>query len=173
MRRAIALSEESVKQGGGPFGAVIAKMARLSPKHQQRDFGHRPHGSCRGELHSQGDKEIRYIRPCGMWYLYQLRAMSDVSGAIYWAHLDKIYYANDRNDAAKIGFDDDFIYMRDRSETRRPPQTDGNPLLKRLSVPSRCGMQTQKNRILRYDIGFYSQLLVNNNKYRYGFKAYL
>jgi len=32
-------------------------------------------------------------------------------GAIYWAHLDKIYYANDRKDAAKIGFDDDFIYQ--------------------------------------------------------------
>ena len=31
-------------------------------------------------------------------------------GAIYWAHLDKIYYANDRKDAAGIGFDDDFIY---------------------------------------------------------------
>ena len=31
-------------------------------------------------------------------------------GAIYWAHLDKIYYANDRKDAGKIGFDDDFIY---------------------------------------------------------------
>ena len=32
-------------------------------------------------------------------------------GAIYWAHLDKIYYANDRKDAADIGFDDDFIYQ--------------------------------------------------------------
>ena len=32
-------------------------------------------------------------------------------GAIYWAHLDHIYYANDRKDAAKIGFDDDFIYQ--------------------------------------------------------------
>lgn len=31
-------------------------------------------------------------------------------GAIYWAHLDRIYYANDRKDAARIGFDDDFIY---------------------------------------------------------------
>lgn len=31
-------------------------------------------------------------------------------GAIYWARLDKIYYANDRKDAATIGFDDDFIY---------------------------------------------------------------
>ena len=32
-------------------------------------------------------------------------------GAIYWAHIDKIYYANDRKDAARIGFDDDFIYQ--------------------------------------------------------------
>ena len=31
-------------------------------------------------------------------------------GAIYWAHLDAIYYANNRNDAAAIDFDDDFIY---------------------------------------------------------------
>ena len=32
-------------------------------------------------------------------------------GAIYWAHLDHIYYGNDRKDAAKIGFDDEFIYQ--------------------------------------------------------------
>ena len=31
-------------------------------------------------------------------------------GAIYWAHLDKLYYGNDKKDAAKIGFDDAFIY---------------------------------------------------------------
>ena len=32
-------------------------------------------------------------------------------GAIYWAHLDRIFYANNRKDAAAIGFDDDFIYQ--------------------------------------------------------------
>ena len=31
-------------------------------------------------------------------------------GAIYWAHIDKIYYGNDKTDAATIGFDDSFIY---------------------------------------------------------------
>ncbi len=31
-------------------------------------------------------------------------------GAIYWAHIDKIYYANTKADAADIGFDDHFIY---------------------------------------------------------------
>jgi tRNA(Arg) A34 adenosine deaminase TadA len=31
-------------------------------------------------------------------------------GAIYWARLDRIYFANNRNDAAAIGFRDDFLY---------------------------------------------------------------
>ncbi len=30
--------------------------------------------------------------------------------AIYWSHINKIYFGNSRLDAAKIGFDDDFIY---------------------------------------------------------------
>ena len=44
-------------------------------------------------------------------------------GAIYWAHLDKIYYANDRKDAADIGFDDDFIYqeLELKPEYRKKP----------------------------------------------------
>ena len=36
--------------------------------------------------------------------------------AIYWARLQKVYYANTRRDAARIGFDDDFIYR----EVARP-----------------------------------------------------
>ena len=44
-------------------------------------------------------------------------------GAIYWAHLDKIYYANDRKDAARIGFDDDFIYQ----ELEQKPQYRKKP----------------------------------------------
>jgi tRNA(Arg) A34 adenosine deaminase TadA len=31
-------------------------------------------------------------------------------GAIYWARLDKIYFANTKDDAKSIGFDDSFIY---------------------------------------------------------------
>jgi len=32
-------------------------------------------------------------------------------GAIYWSRLEAIYFGNTRHDAAKIGFDDDFIYQ--------------------------------------------------------------
>ena len=44
-------------------------------------------------------------------------------GAIYWAHLDRIYYDNYRKDAARIGFDDEFIYeeIDRRIEDRRKP----------------------------------------------------
>jgi len=31
-------------------------------------------------------------------------------GAIYWAHIRKVYYGNTKQDAAAVGFDDDFIY---------------------------------------------------------------
>ena len=31
-------------------------------------------------------------------------------GAIYWSHLDKVYYSNTKTDAKNIGFDDSFIY---------------------------------------------------------------
>lgn len=31
-------------------------------------------------------------------------------GAIYWAHIDKVYFGNDKTDAKNIGFDDSFIY---------------------------------------------------------------
>jgi tRNA(Arg) A34 adenosine deaminase TadA len=31
-------------------------------------------------------------------------------GAIYWAHIDKIYYGANQLDAASVDFDDSFIY---------------------------------------------------------------
>lgn len=44
-------------------------------------------------------------------------------GAIYWAHLDRVYYGNSKQDAANIDFDDSFIYdelSRDYSERKLP-----------------------------------------------------
>ncbi len=42
-------------------------------------------------------------------------------GAIYWAHLDKLYYAANKHDAADAGFDDSFIYeeLEIKPEDRR------------------------------------------------------
>lgn len=44
-------------------------------------------------------------------------------GAIYWARLDKMYYANNKTDAKNIGFDDSFIYdeLELKPEDRKLP----------------------------------------------------
>ena len=111
MRRAIALSEESVRMGGGPFGAVIVKDGVIvSEASNSVTLDHDPTAHAEvnairkatqklGTFDLEGCEIYTSCEPCPMCL-----------GAIYWAHLDRIYYANDRKDAARIGFDDDFIY---------------------------------------------------------------
>ena len=111
MRRAIELSENSVRNGGGPFGAVIAKDGEIVAEGSNKvtiDNDPTAHAevctirnACQklGTFDLSGCVIYTSCEPCPMCF-----------GAIYWAHLDKIYYANDRKDAVKIGFDDDFIY---------------------------------------------------------------
>lgn len=111
MRRAIALSVESVRNGGGPFGAVIAKDGQIIAEGSNKvtiDCDPTAHAevstirqACKslGTFDLSGCEIFTSCEPCPMCL-----------GAIYWAHIDKIYYANNRNDANAIGFDDDFIY---------------------------------------------------------------
>ena len=112
MLRAIELSKDSVRNGGGPFGAVIAKDGEIVAEGSNCvtiDCDPTAHAevstirkACRklGTFDLSGCVIFTSCEPCPMCL-----------GAIYWAHLDKIYYANDRKDAAAIGFDDDFIYQ--------------------------------------------------------------
>ena len=111
MLRAIRLSEESVKSGGGPFGAVIARNGEVvaeasncvtidcDPTAHAEVSAIRKAAKAIGSFDLGGCSIYTSCEPCPMCL-----------GAIYWAHLDRIYYANDRKDAAKIGFDDEFIY---------------------------------------------------------------
>ena len=112
MRRAIELSADSVRNGGGPFGAVIARNGEIIAE-----------GSNGVTLYNDptAHAEVSTIRKaCQKLNTFDLSGCEIYTscepcpmcfGAIYWAHLDKIYYANDRKDAADIGFDDDFIYQ--------------------------------------------------------------
>lgn len=111
MRRAIALSEESVLKGGGPFGAVIARNGEVVAEASNSvtpDLDPTAHAevnairrACQsvGSFDLQGCDIYCSCEPCPMCL-----------GAIYWARLDRIFYANTRKDAAAIGFDDDLIY---------------------------------------------------------------
>ena len=107
MRRAILLSEKSLREGGGPFGAVIAKNGKIIAEASNSvtiDNDPTAHAEVNcirkathllGTFNLEGCEIYTSCEPCPMCL-----------GAIYWAHLDHIYYANDRVDAAKIGFDD-------------------------------------------------------------------
>lgn len=112
MRKAIELSINSVRNGGGPFGAVIAREGEIiaegsngvtiynDPTAHAEVTAIRKACEKLGTFDLKGCEIYTSCEPCPMCL-----------GAIYWAHLDKIYYANDRKDAADIGFDDDFIYQ--------------------------------------------------------------
>ena len=111
MARAISLSEESVSHGGGPFGAVIARdgdilaeaancvTTHCDPTAHAEVSAIREAAARLGTFDLSGCEIYTSCEPCPMCL-----------GAIYWARLDKIYYANNREDAARAGFDDDFIY---------------------------------------------------------------
>lgn len=111
MQRAIDLSKNSVKSGGGPFGAVIARNGEIiaegsncvtidnDPTAHAEVSTIRKACKALGTYDLSGCEIFTSCEPCPMCL-----------GAIYWAKLDKIYYANDRKDAANIGFADDFIY---------------------------------------------------------------
>lgn len=117
MRRAIALASESVRRGGGPFGAVIVKDGEVvaegsnsvtllnDPTAHAEVSAIRE--ACRklGTFHLEGCTVYTSCEPCPMCL-----------GAIYWAGIKQIFYGNTRKDAADIGFADDFIY----EELERP-----------------------------------------------------
>lgn len=111
MARAIQLSEESVRNGGGPFGAVIAKDGELIA-----EASNCVTIDCDPTAHAEVSAIRKATRKLGTFDLNGCVIYTSCEpcpmclGAIYWARLDKIFYANDRKDAAAIGFDDDFIY---------------------------------------------------------------
>ena len=112
MARAIQLSIEGVQSGrGGPFGAVIVNGGKIIAE-------------AANQVTSSNDPtahaEVLAIRKaCQVLDCFELKNCELYTscepcpmclGAIYWARLSRIYFANTSADAAKIGFDDSFIY---------------------------------------------------------------
>lgn len=110
MRKAIALSIENVKNGGGPFGAVIVRDDEIVATGVNRVTA-----NCDPTAHAEVSA-IREAVKLGTFDLSGCEIYTSCEpcpmclGAIYWAHLDKMYYGNTKSDAKEIGFDDSFIY---------------------------------------------------------------
>lgn len=112
MREAIRMSEENVRSGsGGPFGVVIVKDGRIiatgvntvtstnDPTAHAEVNAIREACRVLGSFQLDGCDVYSSCEPCPMCL-----------GAIYWARPARLFFANGRRDAARILFDDAFIY---------------------------------------------------------------
>ena len=112
MRRAIRLAQEGIDQNaGGPFGAVVVKNGEIIGE---------GHNRVTSTNDPTAHAEVVAIRnACARLETFQLDGCVIYTscepcpmclGAIYWARPDRVFYAATREDAAAIGFDDQFIY---------------------------------------------------------------
>ena len=123
---AIELSREGMNAGkGGPFGCIIVKDGQVvgqgcnSVASTNDPTAHAEivaiKDACKnlGTFQLTGCEIYTSCEPCPMCL-----------GAIYWARPDRVFYANNREDAAAAGFDDDFIYR----ELNVPPEERKIPM---------------------------------------------
>lgn len=111
MTKAIELAEENVTNGGGPFGAVIARDGKIIATGVNRvTANHDPTAHAEVSAIRAACKELGTFDLSGCEIYTSCEPCPMCLGAIYWAHLDKMYYGNDKNDAKRNGFDDSFIY---------------------------------------------------------------
>jgi guanine deaminase len=135
MQRAVALALEKMRaNSGGPFGAVIVRNNTIISEGWN-------------EVTSSNDPtahaEIVAIRrACTLLGTFNLPDCDIYTScepcpmclsAIYWARLERIHYANDRADAARIGFDDALLY----GEVALPPDRRVIPMVRLLEAEAR------------------------------------
>ena len=111
MKRAIELSIESVNNGGGPFGCVIVKDEKIISEGSNKVTSSND-PTAHGEIVAirEACKSINNFSLNGCELYSTCEPCPMCLAAIYWARVDKIYYANTRKDAQKIDFDDSLIY---------------------------------------------------------------
>lgn len=130
MQMAIRLSEQNVEKGlGGPFGAVVVRDGKVIARSANKVTASNDptaHAevsairiACRklGTFDLSGCVIYTSCEPCPMCL-----------GAIYWSRIETIYYANTQADAARIGFDDQFIY----EELARPVDARKLPVIQMM-----------------------------------------
>jgi guanine deaminase len=126
LQQAIDLAAENPRKGGGPYGAVIvqndqiiASSANLVTKKNDPTA----HAEILAIRHAC--QKINYFHLTGCVLYSSCEPCPMCLGAIYWARLKKVYFACNRFDAAKAGFDDSFIYQ----EIQLKPEQRKIPML--------------------------------------------
>jgi len=111
LKTAINLSQSNIDEGGGPFGAIIVKNGKIiaqsanSVTNDNDPTAHAEINAIRlaakklNNFDLSGCEIYSSCEPCPMCL-----------GAIYWAKIDKLYFAGTKIDAQNAGFSDKFIY---------------------------------------------------------------
>ena len=111
MLKAIELSIKSAATIGGPFGCVIVKDNKIISEGSNKVTSTND-PTAHGEIVAIREACLKLntfnLSGCELYSTCEPCPMC--LSAIYWSHIDKIFYANTRNDAKNIDFDDSFIY---------------------------------------------------------------
>lgn len=111
MREAIDLSINNIDNDGGPFGAVIVKDGKIIARGVNRVTSNiDPTAHAEVNAIREASKSLGTFDLSGCEIYSSCEPCPMCLGAIYWARLDKLYFANTKQDAKDIEFDDSFIY---------------------------------------------------------------
>jgi tRNA(Arg) A34 adenosine deaminase TadA len=112
MQEAISLADKNVHNGnGGPFGAVVVKDGIVIGRGGNRvTTSNDPTAHAEIVAIREASKKLGTFDLSGCEIYASCEPCPMCLGAIYWAHIDKLYYAATKDDAAKANFDDSFIY---------------------------------------------------------------
>lgn len=132
MKKAISLSKTHMLKGhGGPFGAVIVRNGKVVAEGwNEVTSSNDPTAHAEVTAIRKASQKLKNfdLSDCEIYTSCEPCPMC--LAAIYWARISKIYYANTREDAAKINFDDDFLYKeikKDLHQRALPISQMGRP----------------------------------------------
>ena len=139
MQRAIELSIESINSGGGPFGSVIVKDEKIISEGMNRvavNNDPTAHGEIVAIRNACKKLNTFNLSDCSLYSSCEPCPMC--MSAIYWSRIGNVYYANTRDDAKKINFDDSLIYSEipKKNEDKKIPikQMMRNEALKAFDI---------------------------------------
>ena len=124
MLRAIELSISSAEDSGGPFGCVIVKDDKIIAEGSNKvTFSNDPTAHAEIVAIREACKKLNTFNLSGCDLYASCEPCPMCLSAIYWSHVDNIFYANTREDAKKINFDDSLIYSEilKKNEDRKIP----------------------------------------------------
>jgi guanine deaminase len=110
LRQAIQLAEASVRNGGGPFGAVIVRDGEIVGRgHNRVTLDNDPTAHAEVQAIRDACQHLGTFSLEGCTLYVSCEPCPMCLAACYWAHMDEVIYAADAIDAASAGFDDHFI----------------------------------------------------------------